>query len=162
MLGLNALKKRLNRFADNLKDDLTIIIEVEGQNFIKSNFQNEGFDEGKKKWKDRATTDKRGRDITRYRTNRVGRQGSLNKYGRSNQGRAILTGHNTGGDKLRNSFSSHRQGTSVIFRTYKPYARRHNEGLDGMPKRQFMGKSPVLNKRIRNQFKKYVKSRLKL
>ena len=27
-----------------------------------------------------------------------------------------------------------------------PYARRHNEGLNGMPKRQFMGNSPILHK----------------
>lgn len=159
---LEALKRKLNRFADNLKDDLTTIIEVEGLNFISENFQKEGFDEGQNKWKERATTDKRGRDITRYRTNRVGRKGSLNKYGRTTQGRPILTGHNTGGDKLRNSFRARKQGNAVAFFTYKKYAQRHNEGLKGMPKRQFMGKSKVLDKKIKKQFTRYIKSRLKL
>jgi hypothetical protein len=34
----------------------------------------------------------------------------------------------------------------IEFGTLAKYGRRHNEGLDGMPKRQFMGESAALNK----------------
>ena len=37
-----------------------------------------------------------------------------------------------------------------------PYAQRHNEGLAGMPKRQFMGPSKVLFDRIENKIDKEV------
>jgi phage gpG-like protein len=36
-----------------------------------------------------------------------------------------------------------------------PYAQRHNEGLDGMPQRQFMADSPVLRKQQAETIKKY-------
>lgn len=97
-----------------------------------------------------------GRDITRYRTNRVGREGSFNRYGSKIVDRAILVGFNTGGDKLKNSFKySVSKGTNtVVFRTYKAYAAIHNEGLDKMPKRQFMGKSAYLNRQIADKIKR--------
>lgn len=37
-----------------------------------------------------------------------------------------------------------------------PYAQRHNEGLDGMPKRQFMGNSPILETQIKEMIEKEV------
>lgn len=163
MRFLQDLQNKINGFANNLKSDLTDIIEVEGTNFIKKNFQDEGFnDTGLEKWEQRKTTDSRGRDNTRYRTNRVGRAGSLNKYGRMIQDRPILTGHATGGDKLRNSFRARKQGNAVVFFTYKRYAQRHNEGLKRMPKRQFMGKSKYLDRKITDKFGRYVKSRIGL
>ena len=36
-----------------------------------------------------------------------------------------------------------------------PYATRHNEGLNGMPQRQFMADSPVLRKQQAETIKKY-------
>ena len=163
MRFLQDLQNKINGFANNLSRDLTDIIEVEGTNFIKKNFQDEGFnDSGLEKWEKRKTTDSKGRDNTRYRTNRVGRKGSLNKYGRIIQDRPILTGHATGGDKLRNSIRARKQGNSVVFFTYKQYAKRHNEGLNRMPKRQFMGKSKYLDRRIRDKFGRYLKSRIGL
>ena len=41
----------------------------------------------------------------------------------------------------------------VIGSTGLKYARRHNEGLQGMPKREFIGKSTVLEGRIRTKIK---------
>jgi phage gpG-like protein len=38
-----------------------------------------------------------------------------------------------------------------------PYADRHNEGKDGMPKRQFMGDSVVLHEKQINLINKYLK-----
>lgn len=38
-----------------------------------------------------------------------------------------------------------------------PYARRHNEGLDGMPKRQFMGQTVELRNKQTNRIKTTIK-----
>lgn len=138
--------QELQEFMDN---ELLDVIEVEGLNHFEESFDNEGFtDSTLEKWKPRQTKDKRGRDITRYRTNKVGKAGELNSYGRKNAGRAILTGHNTGGNKLRNSLKGNKITGGVEFSTDKAYAEVHNEGSDIMPKRQFIGESETLNKKI--------------
>jgi hypothetical protein len=149
---LKDLAKKTARFIEN---DIPEIIANEGLKHIKKSFDDEGFtDSSVEKWKERKTVDKRGRNITRYRTNRVGRKGNLNKYGRSIKGRPILTGHATGGNKLRNSYRAKTRRNSVVFFTYKKYAKRHNEGLDGMPKRQHVGASKVLDNRIEQKINK--------
>lgn len=144
--------KKLQKFVNN---DATRIIETEGTNHFKESFENQGFtDRSLSKWKPRKTVDNRGRDLTRYRTDRVGRRGELNAFGRRNKGRDILTGHNTGADKLRNSLHSKRYRKKVVWTTYKEYARYHNEGSKHLPKRQFMGRSTVLNQNIKRKFKR--------
>ena len=132
-----------------MPDKLPRIIEGEGLQFIAKNFRDQGFnDAGLKKWQKRKTRDARGKDLTRYRTNRVGTRGALNRYGSKIKGRAILVGHDTGGDKLKNSFRARRTRKYVSFITYKAYAQRHNEGLEGMPQRQYMGPSKYFNAQI--------------
>jgi len=42
----------------------------------------------------------------------------------------------------------------VRFKTDKEYAERHNEGLSGMPKRQFIGKSKTLTKKVIKKIEK--------
>lgn len=154
--NIQALSKKLQSIAKKIPHIATTVIEVEGTNFIKDNFDKEGFQDGSlKKWQPRKTTDKQGRELTRYRTNRVGRMGSLTKFGRHNQpGRPILTGFNSGGNKLRHSLESTKDAKGVTWRTYKPYAERHNEGLKGMPKRQFIGKSKTLEQNIERMLAK--------
>ena len=49
----------------------------------------------------------------------------------------------------------------MIFYTYKKYAQRHNEGLKGMPKRQFMGKSKTLEDNIKKKLTKELDKVLK-
>lgn len=146
---LNDLEKLFKDAANFIPSKALSIIEVETLDFVKDNFKNEGVDTGSgiDKWKERKTEDRKGRDITRYRTSRRGRKGALNKYGRTNQGRSLLVGHKTGGNKLRNSYRAIRRKTSIAFRTYKPYAERHNEGKDGMPQRMHIGKSRALDRR---------------
>ena len=151
MADLKDLQKWLDRAAKEIPEKALTIIEVEGKNFIQKNFREEGFtDSSKDDWAKRKTEDKEGRDITRYRTNRRGKEGALNRYGSGNQDRALLTGLKTGGNKLRNSIKSKiiKSTKEVKYYTSKPYAERHNEGLDGMPKRQFMGKSQYLHNQI--------------
>lgn len=162
MPNLKELQKLLNRAAKELPEKTLRIIGVEGKNFIAKNFKDEGFnDVGLEKWEKRKTEDKRGRDITRYRTNR--KAGNLNRYGSKIKDRAILVGYNTGGDKLKNSFKYRISlgSKQVVFYTYKAYAQRHNEGLEGMPKRQYMGKSVYYNNQIIKKLKKELDQILK-
>lgn len=157
MSDLAGLQRLLDRAAQELPNKALRIIGVEGIKFIQKNFRDEGFtDTSTKKWEERKTEDTLGRDITRYRTSRRGRQGNLTRYGSKNQDRAILTGYGTGGNKLRNSFQYRLSlGSKIVsFYTHKEYAERHNEGLDGMPKRQFMGKSAYLNTQISKKITK--------
>lgn len=155
--SLKDLQMLLWKASKEIPDKALRIIGTEGTKFIAKNFRDQGFtDTTTKKWEARKTKDNQDRDITRYRTDRVGRSGSLNRYGSKNADRAILIGFATGGDKLKNSFkySVSRGSNRVIFRTYKPYAERHNEGLDGMPKRQFIGKSDYLSRQIADKIKR--------
>lgn len=147
---LKQLQKLFNTALKVMPEKLPRIVEVEGLSFIKGNFKKQGYQTGSsvQKWKKRKTRDRKNRDITRYRTNRVGTKGSLNRFGSKNKGRAVLIGFNTGGDKLSNSFKTNRSTKEVRFITYKEYAQRHNEGLKGMPKRQFMGRSKTLDDAI--------------
>lgn len=155
--NIQELQRKLEQLATELPHNLASIVEVEGLNFIQKNFRDQGFnDNGVEKWKERKTTDKHGRDLTRYRTNRRGRQGELTEFGKREIGRAILTGHQTGGDKLRNSFRARTTTQAVVFYTYKGYAEYHNEGTADLPKRQFMGESKVLNDKIKDKLTKYL------
>ncbi len=157
MNDLGELQKLINRAAKELPDKVLRIIGVEGINFIQKNFRDEAFtDTSKNKWQQRKTEDSEGRDITRYRTNRKGREGRPNKYGSSVKDRALLVGEATGGDKLKNSirYKVTKGSSQVSFYTYKEYAERHNEGLDDMPQRQFMGKSAYLNVQISKKVNK--------
>jgi phage gpG-like protein len=143
------IKRQAQELQEFMSNDLLDIIEVEGLNHFEESFDNEGFtDSSLVKWEKRKTKDKKGRDITRYRTNKVGKKGDLNRYGRKNEGRAILTGHNTGGNKLRNSLRASKVSGGVEFKTDKEYAQAHNEGEGDMPKRQFIGESKQLDKKI--------------
>ena len=114
MAGLDDLQKLLDNAAKVIPDKLPSIIEVEGLNFIKKNFRDEGFNDGSKKAWEKRQTERDGRDLTRYKTNRVGTAGSLNKFGQREQGRAILVGHDTGGNKLRNSFRARKKDRKSV------------------------------------------------
>ncbi len=134
MADLIDLQRKLDQLAEKLPEIALGALEVEGVNFVNKNFRDQGYnDNGLSKWKPRKTTDRKGRDLTRKRN------GELTKFGRENIGRAILVGHNTGGDKLKNSFRTRRTKLGVIFFFYKGYMKFHNEGTDKLPKRQFIG-----------------------
>jgi phage gpG-like protein len=155
--SLSDLQKLLIRASKEIPDKALRVIGVEGKKFIEKNFRDQGFtNNGTEKWKERKIVDKAGRDSTHYRTNRVGRSGSLNRFGSQTIDRAILVGFNTGGDKLKNSFkySVSKGSNRVVFRTYKSYAKTHNEGTSKMPKRQFIGKSVYLDRQIADKIKR--------
>jgi phage gpG-like protein len=149
---LKDLQAKLERLATELPRKALMAMEVEGNKFINKNFQDQGFNGSSlEPWQARKTTDRQGRDLTRYRTNRVGSQGSLTQFGQREVGRAILTGWNNGGDKLRNSFRSRIESAAVVFYTYKAYAEYHNEGTDILPKRAFIANSPYLDTKINDK-----------
>ena len=129
--SLSDLQKLLIRASKEIPDKALRAIGVEGKKFIEKNFRDQGFtDTSTTKWEERKHE--------------------------ASESRAILVGFNTGGDKLKNSFkySVSKGNNTVAFRTYKPYAARHNEGLNGMPKRQFMCKSAYLNRQIADKIKR--------
>ena len=104
MSDLADLQKLLDRAVKEIPDKVLKIIGVEGKNFIQKNFRDEGFnDTGLEKWQERKDKD---------------------------TSRAMLTGHATGGNKLRNSFKRRISlgSNTVTFYTYKDYAEVHNEG----------------------------------
>lgn len=139
----NDFIKKAQAFAKFVDSDIPTIIEVEGLRHFKDSFENEGFtDSSLDKWKERKTTNSRGRDLTRRK------DGSLSKFGQRELGRPILTGYASGGNKLRNSLRARRINRGVVFFTYKKYAERHNEGKDGMKVRPFMRESEKLDEKI--------------
>lgn len=135
-----------------MKNDLPEIVAAEGLSFIKKNFRDQGFnDNGLRKWAARKTRNKRGKDLMYYRSDRRGKAGGLTRFGRRNINRAILTGFGTGGNKLRNSFRATTTAKEVKFITDKEYGEAHNEGTKLLPKRQFIGKSAYLEKKINSK-----------
>lgn len=163
MADLRKLEQKLERLRRELPGLVATVVEVEGTNFITDNFARQGFQGSSTvKWKARKLTDRKGRDKTRYRTDRRGRKGDVTKFGRQNQpDRPILTGFKSGGNKLRHSIEATSSPREVKWTSYKPYAQRHNEGLTGMPKRQFMGKSPKLDNMIKDELTQQLDKRLK-
>ena len=103
-------------------------IAVDGEQFVSQNFKKEGFQDGTlKRWAPASPQSRKPKT-----------QNLLVKSG-----------------VLRNDTRSRVIGEDrVQLINDAPYARRHNEGLDGMPKRQFMGKSKTLNKAIKKQIGK--------
>lgn len=146
------LKRQARELSEFLENDALEIIAVEGINHIEETYENEGFtDEHLEKWQPRKTTDKKGKDKTRYRTNRKGKRGDLTRFGRKNKDRKTLTGTGSGGDKLRHSWRAEKGSGSVTFTNDKEYAQRHNEGTDGMPQRKQVGQSAILDKKIKKK-----------
>lgn len=87
--------------------------------------------------------------VTMFKGNNFEAQGFIDnnlsrwKKKKKPDGRKVLVGKTT---MLRNTINYKAKTNRVEFGTLVPYGRRHNEGLKGMPKRQFMGESAALNK----------------
>lgn len=120
----------VNRVRAFIQRDAKTIIKNESLSHFRQSFQNEGFtDETLDPWPD--ITEK-----TKERKRR--RNGSLPP---------ILT--DTG--DLSRSLTGTIEGNDVVISSDLPYAERHNQGLQGMKKRQFMGASRQLERRITRQ-----------
>ena len=123
---------------------------VETSNFVKTNFREQGFrDTSLAKWKARKTTDTKGRDLLYRKRGR--KADALTRFGHSNKNRAILIGHDSG-NKMRDSFRFFSEG-KIIKVMAKEYAEFHNKGVGNLPKRQMIGKSRHLVKKIKDALK---------
>ena len=116
--------KGIEKKARTTLENAMVEIGNAAKSFFVENFRKQGFDDKSvERWQPRKKADKRA-------------------------GRAILV--KTG--DLRRSIirnPANRAALSVKISTDLVYAARHNDGLKGMPKRQFMGDSYNLNERIK-------------
>lgn len=141
-MGFNEARK-LKIPAQKVKKQIPRIVDTmltEGRNFFEGNFRKQGFDDTTvQRWQPRKRT--------HYRT----RSGKVV----DDRNRAILV--KTG--RLKRSLRKKRISSfaGIIF-SEVPYANIHNDGLTGrafgrymfkMPKRQFVGHSNKLNKKLR-------------
>jgi len=134
--------KALYRRIESVKKDLPSVLANEGTKFWLSNFDKEGFqDVGIKAWK---IPERKIPGTPSYKYPK--------KKGLSRRVKKTLIG--TG--KLRRAVNSSVKEKSfkrIVWRigSEVPYAARHNEGLKGMPKREFMGESRRLNNIFRGR-----------
>jgi phage gpG-like protein len=146
--------KKIEKF---LNRQVFEIVGNEAVSHYKQSFTDEGFtDTGKQKWQEvkRRTNPRNFRTITRGKRKGV----SVAKKKSFTKGILVQTG------ELKDSIVYKRgDGRSVIISSDKVYAEVHNKGLRAgrgkgfrMPKRQFIGKSAELNKKISNKIKLYL------
>ena len=114
--------KVVNSKVKNLRRDIPQGTSTLAVGWFRESFRRQGFtDTGFRRWKKRKPSAKR------------------------NKGRAILT--DTG--RLKRSIRKERvtlRQTRIVSKL--PYSARHNEGLDGMPERKFMGESQKLERKM--------------
>jgi phage gpG-like protein len=143
--------QRLENTKQFVKEKYPDIVGVESINHFKESFDNEGFtDESLEKWQ----------DVKRRDPNSPWYGFSLENKNRFSEKRTtdkILTGE-TG--ELKESITYTKTSGTVTIRSDKKYAAVHNFGRQAkifgkktftMPKRQFIGKSGILIKKIKDK-----------
>jgi len=142
--SFNSAFKSMYRKLNSVQRSLPGVLANEGTKFFVSNFDLGGFtDVGFRAWKPRKQFTSNGKRIKKFNKKKI-----LVKTGRLR--RAV---NNSVKEK------SFRQIVWRIDPGAVPYAARHNEGLDGMPRRHYMGKSYFLYKRFRLRIKQaYIKA----
>lgn len=118
-------------------------IGVDAMRFFQDNFKKQGFvDKNLKKWAPRKA------DLLLINASKTTQKKAKKKKRPSKRGILRLTG------ELRNSLKYQIKGNEITVFSRKEYANIHNEGLPmkngkRMPKRQFVGNSDALNKKIK-------------
>lgn len=138
--GFDRVKKNMAQ----VRAELPPVLGSTAQNFFLSSFRYQGFEEGAQKWKE---VKRRMPDQPEYKYPK--------KKGLSRRTKPILS--MTG--RLRRAVStSLREATWKIIRFVVdvPYAEYLNEGTDKMAKRQYIGKSEILDKKIKEKIEKVV------
>lgn len=128
-----------------LKRDLPIALANAAENFFSKSFLNQGWDG--KKWQE---VQRRipGTNAFKYPY----------KKDMGRRKRPILIGK--GATKLRRAVANSARvkvWPTILLVVDLPYAKRHNEGLAGMPKRTFMKDSPLLRAKFQKIIKKMFK-----
>jgi phage gpG-like protein len=156
------MKRQAKQIAGTIKKDLPRVIGVEGKNHFENSWRHQGFkDEGINRWKPRKAPPK------------LTESGKISKaylnWKRKNN-RPILYSHGSDrkGIHLKDSIRAIPGIGRVTFATSKPYAKVHNEGGRAgrgkgfrMPKRQFMGRSRTLDRRIETKATQLLNKKLK-
>lgn len=146
-----------------IKDVLPRVVAAEGQRHFEESWDNQGFtDRNLVKWRRRKApkkTTKGGKVSANYA-----------KWRTKDAGRGILISHQTDtkGTHLKDTIKTTVTKEQVIFSSDKEYAEVHNEGGKSgrgsgftMPRRQFMGSSKVLDKKIEKKMGKQILNYLK-
>lgn len=151
------IEKQIRDLQKFFNQDAPRIVGMEAKNFFKSSFNKQGFDDGGvKPWKERTTRDKNRR--TRSILIKTARLKKSIQYKPTGRGKVFVFSadvpyakiHNEGGTiqgihKVR----SHTRRTQRGGRTeVKAHKRNVNTKI---PKRQFMGNSKTLNRRIEKE-----------
>lgn len=132
MEEIKKISLRLRGISRSLKKE----IAVEALNHYKDKFSHD------QKWNGRKWEEPLRRRIGPLRLKR--RRGYRKGFGPRDRTRNILVKTGT----LSRSLRYRLEKDKIVFFTNVPYARRHNEGLKGMPKRTFLGMEPSLKARI--------------
>lgn len=174
------LRARLAEVNKVLRSDLPKVIGHEAREHFTDNFRRGGFvDGGLKRWPDVKRRDPsspwygfeyRGERRTSYafrrdrvtgKTYKAKKQKRLN-YSPAATKHAPLTSKR---NRLMNSIHARTRGMSAVVYTAVPYARVHNEGGEAkvfgkrsftMPKRQFMGHSAQLDKKVKAEIERRI------
>lgn len=131
-------KFKFERVIENMtrvKKELPVVLANQAQNFFLSSFRKQG-------WEDNALEPWKLPNRRIPGTNEF-RYPKKKGLGRRTQATLIKTG------RLRREVNTSIRSKSfdkIQLVVDTPYAARHNEGLDGMPKRKFMGHSSSLGK----------------
>ena len=140
------MERELTNFVTN---DFPVIVAAEAEKHFKQSFDNHGFtDQVLAPWKPRDIT----RNPSKYSKKQIAQDA----------GRAILIGHGSG-NHLRDSIHSGTAPGAVTIIVPKVYAQIHNEGGNAgrklaatIPKRQFIGRSAVLDAHIKRKVDKHI------
>lgn len=143
------LRSMTTKILDKVRSILPEVVAIEGLRFFEKSWDDQGFtDKSLKKWKSRKEP-KHGKK----------------RWGEKNAGRAILVSHQTDtkGTHLKDSLREEHNEKEVIFSTDKVYAQVHNEGGHSgrgkgftMVKREYMGPSQALDKKIQDKLTKEI------
>lgn len=149
---------------DHIRQVMPKVISVEGLTHFEESFDNQGYtDKNLTKWKRRKFNQKRT-------TKKGVESAAFRHFKRKDAGRAILVSHQTDtkGPHLKDTLRTKTTDTQVIFATNKEYAQVHNEGGRAgrgrgfiMERRQFMGPSEELNKKINQKLEREINRLLK-
>lgn len=162
----NNVRESVRKLADikrYISKDMPIIIGQEGVNHYQEGFDNEGFtDASLSRWKDVKRRDPSSAWYGHQSGSNANRPGkkrrkknSITNYSPAATTRKTLSG---GTRELAESIHYKVQSRSVIFFSDLPYFEVHNSGKTAkiygkktfmMPKRKMVGKSRVLNSRLR-------------
>ena len=139
------LHKKAKAMAE-LKKTLPPVIGNMGTRHFVASFTNQGFDNnGVEKWKEVKRRISGTPEFKYPKKKDLGRHERPILIGKSGGSKSGAHAH------LRQSVNtSLKEATweNILFSVPQPYAQRHNDGLDGMPKRQFIGNSASLIAKI--------------